>query len=158
MTSADHPQPQAAPTPDGPGSSMPTSVNSPSGKKLAAKAGTEDKPAAQLAQTQAAQIWREFRKRKLAVFAALLMVLEILIAVFAPFIANDRPLAFRGFNRFEFQALIRAADSLVILAKSNQSEGKPNKDLRKLLRSADENLAAAHREIDGATESGGAFQ
>lgn len=137
---------------------MHSSVNSSSRKNLATEARTAAKPAANLAQTQSAQIWREFRKRKLAVFAALLMLLEILIAVFAPFIANDRPLAFRGFNRFEFQALIRAADSLVILSKSNQAEGKPVEDLRKLLRSADENLAAAHREIDGSTEVGGAFQ
>ncbi len=76
-------------------------------------------------QSQAAQIWREFKKRRLAVFAAILMIVEIMIAVFAPFIANDRPMAFRGVNRFEFQQFIQTVESLMAMAngESRQESG-----------------------------------
>lgn len=83
-------------------------------------------------QSQAAQIWREFKKRKLAVCAAILMIVEIMIAVFAPFIANDRPMAFRGVNRFEFQQLIQTVESLMAMAngESRQESGAAKRSIQ----------------------------
>ncbi|MEZ6067551.1 MAG: ABC transporter permease [Planctomycetaceae bacterium] len=53
-------------------------------------------------------IVREFRKRKLAVVSLWCILLVALLAVFAPLIANDRPLAYRGTNRFEYSEALRA--------------------------------------------------
>ncbi|MDA1215166.1 MAG: hypothetical protein O2955_21925, partial [Planctomycetota bacterium] len=41
-------------------------------------------------------IWRQFRKRKLAVFSAAAIWVLISVSIWAPFIANDRPLMFIG--------------------------------------------------------------
>jgi peptide/nickel transport system permease protein len=106
-------------------------------------------------QTQAAQIWREFKKRKLAVYAAILMIVEIMIAVFAPFIANDRPIAFRGVNRFEYQQLIQTVESLVAMAngESRQESGAAKK-VYPVLQKALSLLEAASTEIDLSNPNG----
>ena len=54
-------------------------------------------------------IWRQFRKRKLAVFSAAAIWVLISVSIWAPFIANDRPLMFIGFNRQEYQESSRTA-------------------------------------------------
>ncbi|QDV30176.1 Glutathione transport system permease protein GsiD [Planctopirus ephydatiae] len=106
-------------------------------------------------QSQAAQIWREFKKRKLAVCAAILMIVEIMIAVFAPFIANDRPMAFRGVNRFEFQQLIQTVESLMAMAngESRQESGAAKK-VYPVLEKARSLLETAAAEIDVSTSNG----
>ncbi len=58
-------------------------------------------------QSQAAVIWRQFRKRKLAVVSAGVIVFLITISIWAPFLAHDRPLYYYGVNRFEFREAVR---------------------------------------------------
>ncbi|HET6425912.1 MAG TPA: ABC transporter permease [Planctomycetaceae bacterium] len=58
-------------------------------------------------QSQAAVVWRQFRKRKLAVFCAGVIVFLVTISIWAPFLAHDRPLYYRGVNRFEFREAVR---------------------------------------------------
>lgn len=58
-------------------------------------------------QSQWALIWRQFRKRRLAVACAGMILLLITISIFAPFLANDRPLTYRGSNRFEYREALR---------------------------------------------------
>lgn len=58
-------------------------------------------------QSQAAVIWRQFRKRKLAVVCAGVIVSLVTISIWAPFIAHDRPLYYKGVNRFEFREAVR---------------------------------------------------
>ena len=58
-------------------------------------------------------VWREFRKRKLAVFASWVILLFVVLVVFAPLLANDRPLAFRGANRFDYAEGVRSVRVLV---------------------------------------------
>ncbi|MEX0726799.1 MAG: hypothetical protein WD065_11050, partial [Planctomycetaceae bacterium] len=54
-------------------------------------------------------IWRQFRKRKLAVFSAAAIWILISVSIWAPFIANDRPLMYVGYNRQEFKESARTA-------------------------------------------------
>lgn len=130
------------------------------GEKIEASLRTKSTPssgaqASRNEQSQAAQIWREFKKRRLAVFAAILMIVEIMIAVFAPFIANDRPMAFRGVNRFEFQQLIQTVESLMAMAngESRQESGAAKK-VYPVLEKAQSLLETASAEID-VSKSGG---
>ncbi|MBI1345093.1 ABC transporter permease subunit [bacterium] len=58
-------------------------------------------------QSQWALIWRQFRKRRLAVVCAAIILSLVTISVFAPFLANDRPLVYRGTNRFEYREAVR---------------------------------------------------
>lgn len=58
-------------------------------------------------QSQAAIIWRQFRKRKLAVVCAGIIVFLMTISIWAPFLAHDRPLYYHGSNRFEFREAVR---------------------------------------------------
>lgn len=64
-------------------------------------------------ESQWALIWREFRRRILAMISAGLIVLLVTIAIFAPFLANDRPLFYRGYNRFEYQEALRTMGAVV---------------------------------------------
>jgi peptide/nickel transport system permease protein len=54
------------------------------------------------AEGQWSLVWREFRKRPLALAATGLILLLVTASVFAPLLANDRPLAYRGANRFAY--------------------------------------------------------
>ena len=58
-------------------------------------------------QTQWALIGREFRRRRLAVLAAIVVFFLISTCVLAPFLANDRPLYYEGYNRFEYREAAR---------------------------------------------------
>jgi len=64
-------------------------------------------------QGQWAIVWRQFRRRKLAVLCAGVIVLLATISIFAPFLANDRPLYYRGVNRFEFRESVRTLREVV---------------------------------------------
>lgn len=66
-----------------------------------------------LDQGQWALIWRQFRKRRLALVCAALIVALISVSIFAPFLANDRPLYYQGFNRFEFREGMRTSRELL---------------------------------------------
>lgn len=68
---------------------------------------TRDQSTHPASQSQWALIWRQFRKRRLAVACAGVILTLITISIFAPFLANDRPLMYRGVNRFEYREAIR---------------------------------------------------
>lgn len=53
-------------------------------------------------ESQGAIIWREFRRRPLALLCFGIILLLLTVSVFAPLIANDRPLYYFGNNRFEY--------------------------------------------------------
>lgn len=69
--------------------------------------------AVETAQSQWAVIWRQFRRRRLAVVCAGVILLLATISIFAPFLANDRPLYYRGVNRFEFREAVRTLREVV---------------------------------------------
>jgi peptide/nickel transport system permease protein len=69
--------------------------------------------AVETGQSQWAVIWRQFRRRRLAVVCAGVIVLLATISIFAPFLANDRPLYYRGVNRFEFREAVRTLREVV---------------------------------------------
>ena len=77
----------------------------------------------QAAEGQWALVWREFRKRKLAVLCAVMVVLLATVSIFAPFIANDRPLYYVGINRFQYQEAART--TRVVLAAIIRRKGLP---------------------------------
>jgi len=52
-------------------------------------------------------IWREFCKRRLALFAAFVILILVTSSVFAPFLASAAPIYYVGFNRFEYQEAAR---------------------------------------------------
>jgi peptide/nickel transport system permease protein len=58
-------------------------------------------------------IWRQFRRHPLAVAAAVVVVLLVTISIWAPFLAHDRPLWYRGVNRFEFREAVRTLREVV---------------------------------------------
>lgn len=64
-------------------------------------------------QSQAAIIWRQFRKRRLAVWSAGVIILLVLLSIWAPFLAYDRPLYYVGVNRFEFREAARTLRELI---------------------------------------------
>lgn len=72
-----------------------------------------DSPKRPLNQSQWGIVWREFRKRKLALACAGVVVCLISVSIFAPFLANDRPLFYRGVNRFEFRNSVRTYRELL---------------------------------------------
>ncbi|OYW17474.1 MAG: hypothetical protein B7Z55_12465 [Planctomycetales bacterium 12-60-4] len=88
-----------------------------------------------LEQSQWALIWRQFRKRRIAVACAAVIVALITISIFAPFLANDRPLYYRGSNRFEYREAVRTIrEVLARLADSSGDASTKNRvELRKAL-------------------------
>lgn len=64
-------------------------------------------------QSQWALVWRQFRKRRLAVWSLGLIVTLGTVAIFAPFLANDRPFFYRGVNRFEYRESVRTLRELL---------------------------------------------
>jgi peptide/nickel transport system permease protein len=77
-------------------------------------------PAAVRGQSQWALVWREFRQRRLALAAGGVLAVLITLSVFAPFIAHDRPIAYLGANRFQYNEALR---TLRVLAREF-SQGK----------------------------------
>jgi peptide/nickel transport system permease protein len=64
-------------------------------------------------QSQAALIWRQFRRRPLAVAAGVVIVVLVTVSIWAPFLAHDRPLFYRGVNKFEFKEAVRTLRELI---------------------------------------------
>lgn len=76
-------------------------------------------------QGQWALIWREFRRRRLAMLSGGVILFLITSAIFAPFLANDRPVFYRGFNRFEYRQSLRTLGIVVRqLARRSADDGK----------------------------------
>ncbi|MBA3315734.1 MAG: ABC transporter permease [Planctomycetaceae bacterium] len=67
-------------------------------------------------------VWKEFRKRKLAVFVSWLILVFVSLAIFAPLLANDRPLAYRGANRFDYAEGVRSVRVLLRRAATEPAE------------------------------------
>lgn len=95
-------------------------------------------------QDQWTLVWREFSKRRLAVTAGVLIVVLITVSVFAPFLANDRPICYRGYNRSEYQNSFRTLT--VILANFAQDKGLATGQ-------GDDTSKVIHRQIAGMTKS-----
>ena len=93
-------------------------------------------------QNQWAIIWREFKKRRLAMFALGLIVFLVTISVFAPILANNRPLVYRGANYFAFREAVR--NTLVLTNQIVQNKNQP--DVGTLSRQLE--LIAVHLESD----------
>lgn len=64
--------------------------------------GTNNNPDTATSESQSAIVWREFRKRPLAVAAGVVILVLIVVSTFAPFLANDRPIWYSGVNRSEY--------------------------------------------------------
>lgn len=64
-------------------------------------------------QSQWQLVWKQFRRRRLAVASAGLILFLFTVSVFAPFIANGTPFYYYGFNRFEYQEALRNARALL---------------------------------------------
>ncbi len=80
-------------------------------------------PAAPRGQSQWELIAREFRKRRLAVAASLMILFLVTVSIFAPLLANDRPICYVGVNRFEFleaARTLRGAMGQVIEARTRE--------------------------------------
>ena len=58
-------------------------------------------------------VWREFRRRRLAVAAYYLIVLLLTVSIFAPFLANDRPLIYRGVNQQQYREASRNISAVI---------------------------------------------
>lgn len=63
---------------------------------------------------------REFRKRRLAVAAVIIIALLIESAIWAPFLAHDRPLMYLGINREEFTQSWSTARTLLSQLSQNE--------------------------------------
>ena len=74
---------------------------------MCTSAPTPSSPSTPNQQNQWALIWREFRKRKLAVFALVVIFSLVAISVFAPLIANNRPITYRGADYFTYREAVR---------------------------------------------------
>ncbi|QDT37327.1 ABC transporter permease [Stratiformator vulcanicus] len=68
-----------------------------------------------LGESQSALIWKGFKQRYLAVVSAVVIFLLISISILAPIIANDRPLAYYGINRFQQSESVRNARTILRL-------------------------------------------
>lgn len=64
-------------------------------------------------QSQWTLILREFRRRRLAVVSAFAILVLVTLSVFAPFIANDRPLVYRGIDRFAYADALRTLRTIL---------------------------------------------
>jgi len=58
-------------------------------------------------------VWREFRRRRLAVAAYYLILVLLTISIFAPFLANDRPLVYRGVNNRQYREASRNIGAVI---------------------------------------------
>ena len=95
----------------------------------AAAAAVATQPTRSRGQSQWELIAREFGKRRLAVVAACVILTLVTISIFAPLLANDRPLYYVGFNRFEYQEAARTLRGAIgqLSELRSQSEPSPSK-------------------------------
>lgn len=85
------------------------------------------KPAARTArQSQWAIVVRQFCKRRLAVASTFMVFFLVTISIFAPLLANDRPIYFVGINRFEFREAAKNARALIaqLIGSAKANPGK----------------------------------
>ncbi len=84
-------------------------------------------PAPPQGESQWAVIGREFRKRRLAVWSARAIILLVTVSIFAPFLANDRPLLYRGWNSNEYNEARKAASALIgqLVSPPLGADGQP---------------------------------
>jgi peptide/nickel transport system permease protein len=95
-------------------------------------------------------ILREFRKRKQAVVCYVLIVLLATACIYAPFLANDRPIAYLGYNRGEYDRARQTVRTLLgqIIEPQVDAEGKPTAvDEAAHLRSIRDRLADMRRQV-----------
>ncbi len=91
-----------------------------------------------------ALVWRQFRRNKLAMFGLTVLIILILLALTADFIANDRPLAIKYDGRVHFP-IIRGY--LVDLGLSHWPAEFRNKKFKKLVE-MDELISSEERKIE----------
>jgi peptide/nickel transport system permease protein len=65
-------------------------------------------------QSQWSLVLREFRKRKLAVVSWWVILLLVTVSIFAPFVANNKPLYYHGINRFDYRESLRTILTLAL--------------------------------------------
>ncbi|MDB5344956.1 MAG: binding-protein-dependent transport system inner rane component [Schlesneria sp.] len=65
-------------------------------------------------QSQWAIIVRQFCKRRLAVASTFMVLFLVTVSIFAPLLANDRPIYYVGTNRFEFREAAKNARAIVV--------------------------------------------
>ena len=92
--------------------------------ELPAKEGGQSKNSGQ---GQWALIWREFRRHPRAVVSLCLILLLVTASVCAPFLANDRPIYYRGYNRFEYSQSLRTLGVVIrqLAQQKTDDTGKP---------------------------------
>ena len=100
-------------------------------------------------ESQWALVAREFKKRRLAVISLCVIILLATISVFAPFLANDRPLAYRGYNRFDYSESARTIRSQ--LNELRDSDGQSSQDSSRIVGVIDLHLRAMTRQVDDTT-------
>jgi len=65
-------------------------------------------------ENQWALIWRQFRKRRLAVASGCVILVLVTVSIFAPMIANDRPIYYLGYNQFAYSSAFRTLNVVMI--------------------------------------------
>ncbi len=72
-------------------------------------------------------IAREFRKERGAVFAAFVIIVIATVSILAPFLANDRPIAYRGINPGGYERARRTAGALMfqLVTPPTDEDGTP---------------------------------
>lgn len=58
-------------------------------------------------------VWRQVCSRRIVVFAMILIYALTMIAIWAPFLANDRPIYYYGINRFQYQEALRNINAML---------------------------------------------
>lgn len=103
-----------------PGPNPDTAPAAPGNALAAADAGTSA-ATSRPSQGQWALIWREYRKHPRAVVAAAVIFVLAMLSVFAPFIANDRPIVYRGVDRFAYADAWRTLRTILAIAAAQQT-------------------------------------
>lgn len=87
-------------------------------------------------QSQWQLIWRQFARNRLAVVSAVVIMVLIQASIWAPFLANNRPLYYSGINRFAYREAIRncqgALVQLIDHRQNRPSEPPPRSTLHAL--------------------------
>lgn len=100
-------------------------------------------------QSQWSLIWREFRKRRLALVAAAVILTLVTTSVFAPFLANALPIYYFGFNRFEYQEAARTLRATVTQLVESRSKDKPAVDDERFLKTISLQIGIMADELAG---------
>jgi peptide/nickel transport system permease protein len=101
-------------------------------------------------ESQWAIIGREFHKRRSAVWSYRAILLLAVISIFAPFLANDRPIAYRGWNPNEYNEARKAASALIgqLASPPVDAKGRPQEiDRAAVLKGALGRLAEMQRVV-----------